>query len=115
MSQELTKMTPRQQMYFDLETDILGRIAGNVSREDLFWARVDIGMDYLVNLHGEYKASRVWKKRSFWVWFLQSWHINDKKILHELQEHGISKISWYNYVDTQHEKMMRWKVNEKVL
>lgn len=112
---QVKKLSAREQLYFDTETDILRRIAGDVSREDIFWARVDIGMDYLVNLHGEWKASQIWKKKSFWSWFLQTWHVNDKKILHELNQHNVEKIEWYDYVDTQHARMLSWKVNEKVL
>lgn len=110
-----TNVMTREQMYADTERDILDVMIGQVNSEDLFWTRVDIGMDYLVNLHGEWKARKIWRKRSFWTWFLQTWNVNDKKILHEMRELGVNKISLDEYTDVQHTRMMRWKINEKVL
>lgn len=108
-------LNAREQQYRESDEVILGAIYPKMNREDLFWARVDIGCDYLINLHGEWKARQIWRKKSFWQWFRQTWAVNDKKILNDLKEIGVGKIAWDAYIDTQHSKMMKWRVNEQVL
>lgn len=110
-----TSKAAREQMYEETERAILAIIQGGMNKEDLFWARIDIGMDYLRNLHGDWKASTIWKKKSFWAWFRQTWHVNDKKILAELMDYGVKRIGWNEYIDSQHALMTKWKINETVL
>lgn len=115
-----TAVATREQTYRETEDMVLALVhrdltGETVSSEDLFWARIDIGMEYLRILHGDYKASTIWKKRSFWAWFRQAWQVNDKKILHELKESGITRLPWNAYIDSQYAQMMKWKINEKVL
>lgn len=110
-----TAVAAREQTYRETEDMVLALLPSDITSEHLFWARIDIGMDYLRNLHGDYKASTIWKKRSFWAWFRQAWQVNDKKILHELKESGITRLPWNAYIDSQYAQMMKWKINEKVL
>lgn len=110
-----TAVAARERTYRETEDMVLALLPRDITSEDLFWARIDIGVDYLRNLHGDYKASTIWKKHSFWAWFRQTWQVNDKKILHELKEFGITRLPWNDYIDSQYAQMMKWKVNEKVL
>ena len=102
-------------MYAETEARILRILLGDVTPEQLFWLRVEIGMDHARDLHGAYKGGQIFRKKAYWTWFLQTWHINDKKVLHELEELGIEDLTLEEYAETQIAKMARWKINETVL
>jgi len=110
-------MTPAQRkaMYAETEKQVRRILMGDITAEQLFWLRVEIGMDHARDLHGAYKGGQIFRKKAYWTWFLQTWHINDKKILHELNELQIDEITLEEYADTQMAKMARWKINETVL
>lgn len=106
---------PIQDLQRDMENRVMARFTREVTTEELFWARVELGMEYLRELHGEEAARRIWKKKTFWAWWRQTWHVNDKIILYGLDENGIDHLRFTDYCDTQAIMMAKWKVNEKVL
>lgn len=108
-------MTKKERAYADMDQMVLESIRGDYTAADLFWARVDAGREYLIELHGNKRAREIWRKKPFWAWWRQTWHINDKKTLWEMRKLGVEKMSWNEYMDTQLVKMHKFKINETVL
>lgn len=58
----------------------------DMSADRLFWARVDVGREYLLQKYGEKKRDLLQYHPDFWVWWRFIWHLNDKDMLDYMHE-----------------------------
>jgi hypothetical protein len=104
----------QQQLMDKTEQELLQHIYPQSCKEELFWWRVDGGIQYLLARYEYEEAKRIWKTKKFWKWFRQTWHINDRKILHHLAQRK-EGIQMYKYIETQAAKMNEYRMTKGIL
>lgn len=95
-----------------IERNVIALLDGKVSKEDLFWMRVDIGMKYLRARYSEEEARRIWRKKSFWRWLRSIWHINDRELLKHLRK-GDKVLDLYR--DIQMVKINKYRIQRELV
>lgn len=82
----------------------------DVRDEEMFDLRVDIGLEYLRKRYGDGYREQA-RSKSFWAFFRQAWHINDRKFLSMYK--GMN-TGWEDYIYFQQVKMNKFTMNSKL-
>ena len=61
------------------ETEVMQYL--NVQKDELFWTRIDVGIEYLTMRHGRQYAEYAAREPWFWHWMLRIWETGDKRFL----------------------------------
>lgn len=95
------------------ERQVIARLPGT-TKEELFWARVDIGKEYLATTYGANGAKKIQTHKEFWVWWRWIWHDNDLSILEWMIEES-AQLEWEDYLNAQLVKAMRMEPPKRLL
>lgn len=97
-----------------IEREVLSHIFPAVDKAQLFWLRIDCGMEYLLDRYSYQEAKKIWLTKTYWRWYRQTWAINDRKILHALKEQN-RVLHLAEYMDTQRAKLSQYHITKGIL
>lgn len=97
----------------ETQAEVLGAMRGKTA-EDLFWARTDLGKEYLRTKYGRQIEQKIQQQREFWTWWRWIWHENDVAILDWLIEKRAT-LDWDDYLNAQLAKAMRMEPERRLL
>lgn len=86
----------------------------DITKEDLFWFRIETGLDFL-NIHYKDRAAVFLASAEYWAWWQQIWMIGDERILNRLVRLKVCRLSNQQYKSFFEPKVISFRPNEVIL
>jgi len=93
---------------------IRGLVKPEMSEQDLFWMRFEVGERYLMRMPIPYETyEELLRDKQYWNWVQSIWYMNDLRICKIFYEN--EQITREKYEEIQEDMFRKYKINRVIL